>query len=419
MDYLVELTTATQEFMLDRYRRGVGYSPTFDDCTAWYADAWEYEDLYAIYNCDLLDPCPEHAAHILAHHPEWILHGEDEYGQPIPMYIPIACEASSPSGPALPSCAQYAADIGNPEFRQFWIDTVTANLLGAEKAGFGYRGIFVDDVNFDLPRSVVRVLAGDAEGSVVNLPGNPIDPRTGSIMTGKQWRGYMAEFIEEIRAAFPFKEIVLNPVWYHSDANDPFWLRALAAADIINFERGLLDNGFTSGWGNFGVARFLAMNDRVHQQNRRLTHYIRTRSVEDYWDPFDSLAAGVVTPFEQQEKALEYALAGWLLVSDGRDFFGSELRALPDDLWSGFEIDLGSALEGRTYDPSSGIYRREFQHGVVLLREPVAARDAVVVDLGEPYIDPKGEIVSGVALVRRSAAVLRHLTAQDFEVPTQ
>jgi hypothetical protein len=116
-----------------------------------------------------------------------------------------------------------------------------------------------------------------------------------------------------------------------------------------------------------------------------------------------------------QERALEYALAGWLLVSDGRDFFGTEVGAAPGDFWNGFDIDLGTALGDRKYDEDTGLYTREFERGIVLLREPLPIDDTLFVDLGEPYIDPQGEIVWSVELGPRSGTVLRRLLAADSE----
>ena len=390
--YLVELTPATQDFMLAKYERGLAFAPYFDEFTDWYARAWEYEDLYAIYNCEQFGCAPywaERTAYIFEQHPEWVLHGEDDAGQPIPLFIRFGCEVDG--------CPQFAADVGNPAFRQFWIDAVAESLEAAEAAGFGYRGIFVDDVNLDLDRSVVRVAEG-LDGEPVTSPGDPIDPRTGEVMTPEAWRGYVADFLEEVRAAFPFHEIVHNPVWFHSDPDDEAWLRAVDAADIVNFERGMIDDGLTAGFGPFGVASFFAMNDVVHERKRRLTHYVHRPAAADALE---------------EEQQLEYALAGWLLVSGGRDFFGSEARSTPDDWWSGFDTYLGAALGDREYFEDDGLYVREFEHGLVLLREPVASDDTIEVELGDPYLDQQGKIVWDVELAARTGFVLRRVLAAD------
>src|ERR1700704_4866369 len=142
--------------------RMVVYSPYFDDKTRWYPNGWAYTDAYAIYRESAL----------ASQHPEWIL--RDQAGRPL--FIPFACSRGG--------CPQYAADISNPAFRRQWIDRARASMA------HGYRGLFIDDVNM-----AMRV--GDGE----ERPVGPIDGATGRPMRDGAWRGYMAQFMEEVRAA--------------------------------------------------------------------------------------------------------------------------------------------------------------------------------------------------------------------------
>ena len=44
-----------------------------------------------------------------------------------------------------------------------------------------------------------------------------------------------------------------------------------------------------------------------------------------------------------------YGLAGYFLISDGRDAMGNYPAGTPEDWWSGYDTDLGEAL-GARYD---------------------------------------------------------------------
>ena len=70
-------------------------------------------------------------------------------------------------------------------------------------------------------------------------------------MTLAVWQRYMAEFMEQIRAALPGVEIVHNTIWTMGDATADLQTQ-LNAADYIYLERGFVDSGITSGAGKFG-----------------------------------------------------------------------------------------------------------------------------------------------------------------------
>src|SRR6266550_6536049 len=171
--------------------RMVAYSPYFDDKTRWYPSAWVYDDAYAI----------GRQSGLAARHPEWVL--RDGAGNPL--FIPYGC--------ANGTCPQYAADISNAAFRRAWIAEARAKL------NRGYRGLFIDDVNMEL-----RVADG-REHRVA-----PIDRSTGLPMTYDAWRGYMARFMEEIRAALRHTEIAQNAIWFAAPparAADPYVRRQI------------------------------------------------------------------------------------------------------------------------------------------------------------------------------------------------
>ncbi len=64
-----------------------------------------------------------------------------------------------------------------------------------------------------------------------------------------------------------------------------------------------------------------------------------------------------------------YGLAGYFLISSGRDALGNNPAGTPEDWWAGYDTDLGEALGGR-YDLPNGVIRRDFSGGTVLLNTP-------------------------------------------------
>jgi len=311
--YTTAPTAAYQQwFQANVTRMGV-FSPYWDTRTSWYPNGLIYQDLYAIYN----------PSTVATQHPDWILH--DQYGKP--MYIPWGCSNGT--------CPQYAADIANPNFRNWWIAQMQSSL-----AGGNYQGMWVDDVNMDLT-------VGDTYGNL----GTPIDDATEAPMTAAAWRNYIAQFVTQIRQAFPTRQIIHNAVWYSGPAGvldqDPSIQAEIAAADVINIERGMTDTGLTGGTGPFSIYSLFAYIDRLHQVGR----------------------SALFENVDLTNTALaQYAIAGYFLISNGNDYHGDE-SSTPDNWFAaGITANLGTPLGPRTY--SNGVYQRNFAQGIVLLGEP-------------------------------------------------
>ncbi|MDX1645742.1 MAG: putative glycoside hydrolase [Longimicrobiales bacterium] len=338
-------TLEEQEWMREHYFRMLTYSPYFDSRLSWYPTAWVYKDAYAIYDSEFI-----------TQHPDWVL--RDAAGDPL--YIPYGCSGGT--------CPQYAADFGNPEFRQWWIDDLAATL--AE----GYLGVFVDDVNM-----LWRV--GDGNGDSVR----PVDPRTGTEMTFDDWRRYMAEFMEAIRDAFPDHEIVHNLIWY-ADSENPYVRRQIQAADFANLERGATDSGIRGGDGKYGYETFLSFIDLVQGWGGAVV-------LAD--DDSDTLSEWV------------YELATYLLIKSGDDMIGADgdrSRMNPDNFWEGYDIAFGEPLGDRYV--ADGLFRRDYRCGTVVLNQPDQVTRTV--DLGETLllVGGEGARVSSVTLDEYRAAVL-------------
>lgn len=315
-------------------------SPYFDSRLPVYPEAWEYLDSYGV----------PPTSSIVSQHPDWIL--KDAYGNFL--YIPFSCNGST--------CAQYAADTGNPDYVDWWISNARTHL------NRGYVGLWVDDVNL-----AFRV--GNGAGTSVA----PIDPRTGQPMTSDAWMQYMSSFMQQIRQAFPTKQIVHNSIWYAGGTSrdyNPNVIAEIQAADFINLERGISDPGLTGGYGSWSVSAFLAFIDHVH-----------------------SLGKNVV--YDEYAYNGEYSLAGYLLINTGKDCLGNH-AASPDNWWNGYEVELGAA-QGNRY-MWNGLLRRDFGSGIVLLNPPQSA--SVTVSLPHSYNRIDGSSVTQVTLAAGQGAVL-------------
>jgi hypothetical protein len=332
-------------FMNQKYWRMRAYGPYFDSRLSWAPATWMYMNAYAIYRDQ----------EVARDHPEWIL--RDKNGNRL--YIPFGCENGT--------CPQYAADIGNPEWREHFIS------IAAEKMQLGYKGLFIDDVN-------MRLTVGNGNGDDVA----PVDPRTGREMTEATWRRYMADFMEQVRKRLPHIEIVHNSVWFAPAGPDVD--RQIRAADVIEVERGINDGGLTGGNGFWSLRNLLRYIDRVHQlgANVVLDSYV------------DSVAER------------EYGLAGYFLISNGGDGIGNDRGSRPDDWWVGYDTELGAPL-GSRYE-WAGLIRRDFERGTVLLNPPDSPTRTVDVGSGHRRVDgtPVTEVrlgaARGVVLTRPTGA---------------
>jgi hypothetical protein len=343
--YTTAATPSFRTWMREHFYRAEVWSPYFDDKTDWYPQGLLSRNLYAIYR---------HDATTMEEHPEWVL--RDETGEPL--YIPWDCAGGV--------CPQYAGDVGSPEFRQAWIQEAR------DVQARGYQGLWIDDVNLEF-----RVSDGTGQFRA------PIDPRTGRTMTEEDWRRYVVEFVEQVRAAFPDAEILHNSIWFaaHDEpAADAHVRRQVLAADYINLERGVNDAGLTGGTGPFSLTALLEHIDDVQASGR----------------------AVVLDSFDDSEAGREYNLAAYFLITRGRDGIGLA-QMTPDNWWPMFDVQLGTPEgERRTWE---GVLRRDFADGLVLLNEPGAPTRTLVLDKAMRTSD--GELTTTVTLGPAEGVVLR------------
>ena len=343
-------SAAEQEWIRNHYSAIRGYAPYFDRALSWAPPAEFYKDLYAIYSDERT---------FVSQHPSWIL--RDSGGSPL--YIPWDCNGST--------CSQYAGDIGNPEFRRWWIGEAEALIAK------GYSGVFIDDVN-------MKMQVGNARGELVH----PLDPRTGTAMTEVDWQRYVAEFTEEIRAALSGVKITHNALWWMGEGS--YARREVESADVVNLERGVNDSGIVGGGGRYGFETFLSYIDWVHGLGRSVM--------------FGS--------YISSSREGEYEVASYLLATNGTDSLCANYRADPDEWWPGWESNLGEA-SGPRYR-WNGLQRRDFSNGTVLVAEP--GSPARTVSLGSQYRRIDGSTVEQVTLGADEGVVLS-FTGGDQGVP--
>jgi Hypothetical glycosyl hydrolase family 15 len=330
----------TQAWLRAHMWRMLVWSPYFDEKTSWYRQGWMYDDSYAIYR----------ESSLVSQHPEWILRDSSANK----LYIPYGCAGGT--------CPQYAGDISNPAFRHYWIEQAKTHYA------HGYRGLFVDDVNME------ERVSDAAEASVtpVGLAG-AISPA--------QWRAYMAEFMGEIRAAFPGAEIVHNAIWFaNGDAGvgDPSIRREVQAANYVMLERGVNDSGITGG-GPWSLNAMLGFVDGVH-----------------------SLGRGVVLDGAASDaQGMEYNLAAYFLISTGNDAVSSPGQT-PSSWWPGFDANLGEATDAR--HAWGNLLRRDFTGGMALVNPPGSATQ--IVQLPSPMRTAGGATVTTITLPAASGVVL-------------
>jgi Hypothetical glycosyl hydrolase family 15 len=343
--FLTEAAPRTREFARERYWRMRAYPPFFDRALGWAAPAHFYKDLYAIYKSE--------NSELIGQHPDWVL--RDAQGSPL--YIQFDCAAGT--------CPQYAADIGSPSWRRHWIEQARQELAK------GYVGIFIDDVNMEM-----RVSDGSGRFT------RPVDPRTGAPMTDADWRRYVAEFTEQIRAAFPSAEIIHNALWW-ADHSDPYVQREIAAASAIELERAFSDEGLTRGGGTFGFTTFIRHIEWLHARGKAVVY-----------EPVDL----------SEESTREFELASYFLLQERGDVFSvdEDGGAFPDRWWDGWDTDLG-APRG-SYRFRDGVLTRRFARGQVIVSQPGASSKRI--RLSRKYVRLSGRKVDSVRVADGQGAIL-------------
>ena len=302
---------ALKSFMRARYSAMIVSSPYFDSRLSWYPKAWAYRGLYTSFPGSAL----------IRKHPNWFLRQRSRRGAIA--HVPFDCQGGT--------CPQRAGDIANPAFRRSWIKDTKAFVRR------GYKAIYIDDVNM-----IRRV--SDGAGKELT----PYSPYLRRTISRRAWRVYVARFTRQIRRALPRTKLIHNVIWFADGNKDRLTRIQMRSADVIALERGINDSGLTGGGGFFGLRNYLNYASFIHRLKRPVLYNETTTSPEER----------------------DYGLAGYFLINNGRDLFGSSPSGDPDNFFSGYGVKLGKPTSGRYR--WRGLLRRNFANGVVLLNEPSA-----------------------------------------------
>jgi hypothetical protein len=250
-----------------------------------------------------------------------------------------------------------AADFGNPAYRAWWIAQVA-----------GQRALYVDDVTMER-----RVYTN------FGVLTNPRDPRTGATMNEANWQRYMADFMVELRAALPSAEIVHDVLWAKGDTGTQI-ARELAAASTVAIEKGFNDPAIltTTSWD-------------------ALAGYVTRRQAAGQ--------AVVLDGYADAPAARLYGLGAALLLDGGRLALGNDAWTAPNRYWTGYDVRLGAPV-GAQYQ-WSGVWRRDFASGIVLVNPP--GNGARAITLGANFVDLDGLTQEQLTLAPGAAAVVKHV----------
>jgi FG-GAP-like repeat len=336
---------------------------SFDPNLSWYQNGFFYQDLEAIYV----------GGNVADAHPEWII--KDANGNNL--YINWGCVNGT--------CPAYMADLGNPDFRAYWINQARQTMA------IGYTAIFVDDAS-------MTMRASNGNGN----PATMIDPRTGDAVTLTVWQQWNLTFFQEIRAAFPAPtyRIMQNVTWFADTDQatpNPLIDQQIKLLDYFYLEFGINDPGITGGTGQFSMQKELDMLLRIKADGANF-----------------GLAGA---PADEPGKELAFAFA--MLATDGNDFLGDDTQYPSNPVTWYHGTNLGAPLSSY-YITNQGVYERDFQYGTVIVNPPGAAQVQVSMPGFRDMQDNQNTFTLGpkVGKVLFGTPSCNPLTFQGGAVPT-
>lgn len=238
----------------------------------------------------------------------------------------------------------WAMDVGDPAFRQRWSDNVAVEL-----ERHGWDGVFLDDVNPTLKYH---------HPEPATIRGYPNDGEY-----ARATRGALAQIAPRLRAAGKLA-VANNGAWVEYPRAGSAFLGHLDGAMDEMFTR---YTGGEEGCAYRDESQWEAQLAEVQEAERRGKLFIGIAQA----------CAG--EPAEQQEAAARFGYATLLLGAGGRALFTSAIDDYNAELWyAGY--DVGRRIGRPTGPPqrlSSGVWRRAFEGGLVVVNPQDSARGVV------------------------------------------
>jgi hypothetical protein len=200
----------------------------------------------------------------------------------------------------------------------------------------------------------------------------------------------MADFMVELRAALPAAEIVHDVIWTKGDAASSI-VRELAAASAVAIEKGFNDPTVLSNSGTYGW--------------ETLAGYVTRRQAAG--------PAVILDGYADAPAPRLYGLGAALLLDTGAIALGNDAWTAPNRYWTGYDVQLG-APTGARYQ-WSGVWRRDFANGTVLVNQP--GNGVRAVSLGAGFADLDGLAKDQLELAAGTAAVLKRVPVAPVPTP--
>lgn len=201
-----------------------------------------------------------------------------------------------------------------------------------------YTGVYADDFNIGLKE--MNCDGNNANScsdpyTSLDCPKDPDNP-TPTLMTLDQWTGRAAGLAEAVDAAFDRPFMVNTQPTGGFTMGGANHLRILDAVNYVEIEHGLNDT--VASWNYV---------DLIHSRGA--------------WAVWQGYIPGNV-PLTQQNKM--FALASYLMINNGSDFYMTFKDSFPDNWDSVYETDLGGPC-GARFEESPGVWRRNCWNGYV------------------------------------------------------
>ncbi len=229
--------------------------------------------------------------------------------------------------------------------------------------GVGYKGVFIDDANWNL---------GYRDGGQSK---SAVEPE----------QHELANLTEAIRTAEPGAIIEMNSqpgdLWPLMKAGDPEVARALTKVNDVTLEFG------------FGATGHLASSATAYREAFEYIDALRAKGVH---------VCATGDYLHKELSTFEFNQASILLANDGKDTVNG-VNQTPLSMWPGFDANLGAATSPRERS-SSGVWHRTFTGGAVYTVEPGAATQTITLPAAMHTVT--GQTVTQITLAASRGVVL-------------